>query len=225
MQNEKRPANARNWLWVILLVILANLVQLPLVQLSHGTTGHRLVWAVIYLGGFGIAVGLAAWRYRKLWRTYHYRRLIRQDWKLMVGAYLAMLVAEEGLNYLNMVLAHQTTTANNRAIATLMGQSPWVMVLMATTAICASPFLEEFTFRGILMDGCLSGMGRWVPILGSAIAFSLVHLSTTWVSGLLYAVMGGTFAYVYQRTGKIQATIILHGFNNLLAMGLLVLTL
>lgn len=226
MERGIKPAANQNWLWVILLVILANLVQLPLLQLSRGSVGHRVLWGAIYLGGFAVAVAIAAWRYRSLWReAFHWQRLTRRDWRLMVGGYLLMLVTEQVLSLLNYYVSHQTSTANNQAISRLLGQSPWTMVLMSLTAICASPFLEEFTFRGLLMDGCFGPQAFWVPIVVSGIAFSLVHASTTLISALIYAVMGGVFAYVYRKTGKIQATIILHAFNNLIAMGMMWVTL
>ncbi|MCF7523852.1 CPBP family intramembrane metalloprotease [Levilactobacillus brevis] len=59
----------------------------------------------------------------------------------------------------------------------------------------------------------------------SGIAFSIPHASSNPISWLLYAVMGGTLAYVYRRTGKLQSSILLHGFNNLVAVGLMLLTL
>lgn len=224
MQTTPRNGTV-NWLWVILLVVIANLVQLPVAFLSRGSGGARIGWAVVYVLGFVVAVAIAAWRYRKVWPHYQYRRLRGADWRLMIGAYVFIIVVEEVLNLLNFYVFHQTTTANNQAILDLVQRSPLTLVMMSLTAICASPFLEELTFRGLLMDGCLPEMGFWLPIVVSAVAFSLVHMSTTPASWLLYAMMGGSFAYVYRRTGKIQATIIMHAFNNLLAMGTLWLLL
>jgi len=230
MQRMQQRTGGGNWLWVILLVVLANVVQAPtqlpaLVKLSRGTLGQRSLWIGIYLLGFLLVVALAAWRYHQVAPQRTYQRLTGADWRLMLYAYIFIVVVEEGLNLVNWLVYHQSTTANNQAIIHTIQQSPVVYILMSITAICLSPFLEEFTFRGILMDGCLPQTGFWVPVLVSAVAFSLVHVNTTLASWLVYAVMGGAFAFVYQKTGKLQSTIIMHAVNNLLAMGLLWVTL
>jgi len=143
----------------------------------------------------------------------------------MVRGYVFVIVAQVLLGLLNNLFYHQTSTANNQAIASFMNQGPWTLVLLSLTAVLASPIIEEVTFRGLLVDGCFPANMFWIPIVVSGVAFSIVHMSSNPISWLIYAVMGGTFAYVYKRTGKLQSTIILHGFNNLIAVGAMLLSL
>lgn len=217
-QPQQRVSN-QNWLWLIILVILTGVIQRPLLKLTTPDLGSRLLWSGVYLLGFGVTVGLAAWVYHRI--RPGWSRLTTADWGLMVKGYLFILVVEQLLTWLNRVWFHQVSTANNQAIADLLQQGVWVQILLSATAICVSPFIEEFIFRGILIDGCFAGLSFWPPVIISGIAFALVHANSTLASWLIYAVMGGTFAYIYRRTGKLQSTIILHGINNLLAMGIL----
>ncbi|GEO70292.1 CPBP family intramembrane glutamic endopeptidase [Levilactobacillus acidifarinae] len=217
-QPQQRVSN-QNWLWLIVLVILTGVIQRPLLHLTTTNVGQQVLWGGIYLLGFGGTVGLAAWVYHRI--RPGWSRLTATDWGLMLKGYVFILVIEQLLTWLNRVGFHQVSTANNQAIADLLKQGVLVQILLSVTAICVSPFIEEFIFRGILMDGCLGGLSFWPPILISGVAFALVHANSTIASWLIYAVMGGTFAYIYRKTGKLQSTIILHGLNNLLAMGML----
>ncbi|AYM02894.1 CPBP family intramembrane glutamic endopeptidase [Levilactobacillus yiduensis] len=225
MSAKKRQfGSTMAWLWLILLVIILNIVQLPLLFLGHGTVGQRFVWAVIYLAGFAATIALGLWVYRQA-HPVKWQRLTGKDWWLMVKAYGFVILVEMILGIVNNLLYHQTSTANNQAISSFMGQGTLTMVMLSLTAVLASPVIEEITFRGILVDGCFPANMFWLPIVVSGVAFSIVHMSTNPVSWLIYAMMGGTFAYVYKRTGKLQSTIFLHGFNNLIAVGAMLLTL
>lgn len=212
------------WLWVILLVIILNIVQVPLLFLGNGTLGVRLLWSVVYLAGFIATIILGLWVYHRV-HPVKWQRLSGKDWWLMIRGYVFVIVVEMVLGVLNNLIYHQTSTANNQAIASFMGQGTLTLVLLSLTAVFASPIIEEVTFRGLLVDGCFPANMFWIPIIVSGVAFSIVHMSSNPISWLIYAVMGGTFAYVYKRTGKLQSTIILHGFNNLIAVGAMLWTL
>lgn len=212
------------WLWVILLVIILNIVQIPLLFLSNGTVVARLLWSVVYLVGFVAVITLGLWIYQRV-HPVKWQRLSGRDWWLMVRAYLFVIVVEMVLGMLNNLVYHQTSTANNQAITSYLSQGTLTLVLLSLTAVLASPIIEEITFRGLLVDGCFPAKMFWLPIVFSGVAFSIVHMSSNPISWLIYAMMGGTFAYVYKRTHKLQSTIILHAFNNLIAVGAMLLTL
>lgn len=223
MQQSKQTSAGWNWFWVIILLILTSLIQLPLLAIGRGTVLANVGWSILYLTGFGVTIGLAWWRYRLVHPRW--TALTAADWRLMIGGYAIIIVSEWLLGLVNQWWFHQSSTVNNQEIAQLLGRGPVVLVLLSTTAILASPILEEIIFRGLLIDGCLAGWSFWPPILASGIAFSLLHQSSNPVSWLIYAVMGGVFAYVYRRTDKIQSNVMMHAFNNLLAIGAMLMTL
>ncbi|MFC6261604.1 type II CAAX endopeptidase family protein [Levilactobacillus fujinensis] len=217
MQGKVKVGGAFGWLWLILMLIVTSVVQVPLVYIKGGTLAHQLMWAGLYLLGFVAAIAVGFWGYHRVHKGW--QRLTYNDWWLMVKGYGFIIISEIILGLANHIFYGETSTANNDALQQLMGRSSLTLVMLSLTAVFASPFLEELTFRGLLIDGCFPAKWFWVPVIASGVVFSLVHMSDNIISWLLYAIMGGTFAYIYKRTGKLQSTIILHGFNNLIAIG------
>lgn len=222
--NFKQLKSLKNIGWFVVMLILVTIVQIPLAFLSRGATWQQAIWAVIYVAGFTVAIGIGLWIYRGMVPG-KLQRLTGSDWGLMVKGYAFMMVVEMSLNVANIVIFKETGTKNNDLIATILGKSPLSLIMLSLTAVLASPVLEELTFRGILMSGCFSKDHFWLPIIVSGVVFSLVHQSDNPISWLIYAIMGGTFAYVYRKTGKLQTTIFMHGFNNLIAMLAMVTTI
>ncbi|KRO00276.1 metal-dependent membrane protease [Levilactobacillus paucivorans] len=222
--NSAQKQNFINIGWFLVMLILVTIVQIPLAFLSRGASWQRGLWAVVYAAGFLVAIAIGLWIYRRIVPG-KWQRLTGQDWRLMVKGYVFMMVVEMSLNIVNMLVFKETSTKNNDLIATILGKSPLSLIMLSLTAVLASPVLEELTFRGILVSGCFSKERFWLPIVASGIVFSLVHQSDNLISWLIYAIMGGTFAYVYRKTGKLQTTIFMHGFNNLIAMLLMVTTI
>lgn len=76
-----------------------------------------------------------------------------------------------------------------------------------------APIFEEILFRKFLIDRTIR-YGAKVSIILSAVIFALFHGN---LNQFFYALlMGGFFAYVYIKTGKIVYTIILHIIVNVL---------
>ena len=76
-----------------------------------------------------------------------------------------------------------------------------------------APICEEILFRKFLIDRTIK-YGAKVSIILSAVLFAFFHGN---LNQFFYAfLMGGFFAYVYIRTGKITYTIILHAIVNIM---------
>ena len=76
-----------------------------------------------------------------------------------------------------------------------------------------APICEEILFRKFLIDKTIK-YGAKVSIILSAVLFAFFHGN---LNQFFYAfLMGGFFAYVYIKTGKITYTIILHSIVNLM---------
>lgn len=84
----------------------------------------------------------------------------------------------------------------------------WINLLIISIF---APICEEILFRKFLIDRTIK-YGAKVSIILSAVLFALFHGN---LNQFFYAfLMGGFFAYVYIRTGKITYTIILHAIVN-----------
>lgn len=86
----------------------------------------------------------------------------------------------------------------------------WLNLLLISII---GPIFEEIIFRKFLIDRTIK-YGAKVSILISALIFGLFHGN---LNQFFYAfLLGGFFAYIYIKTGKIKYTIILHIIVNLM---------
>ncbi len=98
-----------------------------------------------------------------------------------------------------------------------MSNDPATLILLA---VILAPVFEEIVFRGIIMKGLLNkGLKPKPAIFISAIAFGLVH-GNPWqlVGGIL---LGSVLGLVYYKTKSLLLPILLHAFNNLISVLLL----
>ncbi|MGP1462773.1 CPBP family intramembrane glutamic endopeptidase [Tannerella sp.] len=79
--------------------------------------------------------------------------------------------------------------------------------------VIAAPVLEEFIFRGIILDGLLKRYSPTKSILVSSLLFGLVHLNPwQFVTGFIIGIFSG---WVYYRTRSLSFSIIIHAAANL----------
>lgn len=87
----------------------------------------------------------------------------------------------------------------------------WTQILLITIL---APISEEVCFRGFLFGGFRSRFSFPVAAIGAGLVFGLLHYSTGWSTVPQLAVLGATFALVYEKTGSIWPPIIFHALNN-----------
>ena len=98
---------------------------------------------------------------------------------------------------------------NTGIIQMMTGSNPFWRILVAGIT---APIVEEMVFRKLLIDRVVK-YGEWVAILTSGIMFGMFHGN---FSQFFFAtLLGGFFAYIYVRTGKIWYTMFLHATVNL----------
>lgn len=87
-------------------------------------------------------------------------------------------------------------------------------------ALCigvVGPIIEEFIFReGVEGYMLRNGVNKWVAIIGSALAFGIIHLNPAQVP--FAAAMGIILGILYYKSGNIVLTSILHILNNSVAV-------
>ena len=90
---------------------------------------------------------------------------------------------------------------------------------MLLVAGVLAPIAEEVAFRGLLYRWLRERVGIGLGMLGSALAFSVLH----GIAGLIpaIAVLGLILAWVYERSGSIWAPIVVHGAYNAIVTTLL----
>lgn len=98
--------------------------------------------------------------------------------------------------------------------------TPWQRLAFALTGAVVAPLGEEAFFRGYVYTALRERKGVAVATGGSALIFALLHLAPATAACVIF-LMGIALASVYQRTGSLWVSILMHSVNNLLTFILL----
>lgn len=121
------------------------------------------------------------------------------------AAYLLNLV---GLGLTALISLVKGSPVNNILQSAVNSSDPRLTFLFG---VLIAPALEEYVFRGILLDK-LRGYGEGLCIFASGLFFGLFHAN---LNQLPYAfALGAIFAYVVLRTGTILWSVLLHMIVN-----------
>jgi uncharacterized protein len=138
-----------------------------------------------------------------------------------LGGGIAALVLGTAVSWLTEKLFGSFGSAAGDALAKTDG-SRWVVYAFALCAVVGAPIFEELCFRGLAFAALArSAARRGIPAvpfatIGSALLFALVHLEPVRIPVLL--TIGLVLSLLRARTGRVGASIVAHGLNNLVAV-------
>jgi membrane protease YdiL (CAAX protease family) len=200
------------------------------VQAQLGTPPVLFLIVMTLVSTGGTALVLYLWRRRA---TPHERQASlhrlrhRRTWVWALAAGLATFLFSSLMSAGGRALGLDLQPSNLDLIREGFARYP---VFLGLFAVVLAPLYEELLFRRVLF-GRLWQAG-W-PVLGvvlSSLVFALVHelpglngkpLASTVFLLLVYAGMGGVFAWVYHRTQTLWAPIVAHILNNAIALAVL----
>ena len=213
-----------------MIALLFILIQLPpeaMVILKHQPRLNGT--AIVTIGCFIlIFVGIILWA-KKIWQQNN--RTVKQSLSTgksigyVIWGYVAIYAGQIVLGTLNIMLYHQTQTANNNEVSKIMANNMMVMVVFGLSTVLLTPIAEELIFRGVLTNLFFKPNQFWPKLILSGFIFSIGHMSTTVISFLIYFYMGMVLAFLYQKTGQLKLSIALHGLNNLIAISQMIMIL
>jgi len=90
--------------------------------------------------------------------------------------------------------------------------------------VIVAPVTEEVCFRGMLFGGIRTRLPLWAAALAAGAVFGALHYTTGPSAVVPLIALGAVFSVVYEKTGSIWVTILMHAFNNGLALLFLNLT-
>ena len=93
----------------------------------------------------------------------------------------------------------------------------FLIMLLVTGTI--APFVEEVTFRGLILRWLEPRFGTVIAITGSSLLFATVHTVPMLIPALTVA--GIAFALISRKSGSLWPAIILHGAFNMTMTSLL----
>jgi len=206
----------------LLFLSLALIVTLGFAQLqaidTHAT-GPRAVISTLVSIGFLLFSLAMIWllimqRYRSTWDALGLRNVSWQ-WFAAVPLIFAFLIFTDVLVLRTMVSlfgpaatwpAPLTTTTLDAM------QQPALEVLTILTGVVLTPIVEELLFRGVLYQALRRKHSVGNAALLSALIFALMHGSI--VLFIPLTVMGIVLAFVYERSGSLIPTMLVHACNN-----------
>ena len=94
-------------------------------------------------------------------------------------------------------------------------------IILTFSALVAAPIFEEILFRRVLYNFCASRMGVAASMITTSFIFAAMHMTLLQLPGLFAMAM--VWQYIYLKERNLTITILLHFFNNLAAMGMLLL--
>jgi sodium transport system permease protein len=104
-----------------------------------------------------------------------------------------------------------------RLMEVLMKQSAsWPLPLALAVLALAPALCEETAFRGVMLAGLARTGSRTVAVVGSAIAFGIVHVHP--IHALIAATVGLVLGHATLRTRSLLAGVFLHFVNNATAV-------
>lgn len=143
------------------------------------------------------------------------RGLDKEDWKFLVryipASYILYLLG----NGLVVWIFGEGEAINQQAIEGMFEFVPaWQMFIMI---VLVAPVVEELLFRGLILFSGKQLETTWFRLIISAALFGAIHNPTNIQSVYSYVGMGFIFSYAAKRTQSVEAPIIYHFLNNLLA--------
>lgn len=143
------------------------------------------------------------------------RGLNKEDWnflvKYMPSSYFLYLFG----NALVIKLFGEAEAANQLAVEGMFDYVPvWQMFIMI---VLVAPVVEELLFRGLILFSGERLETTWLRLILSAVLFGMIHSPTNIQSFYSYVGMGFIFSYAGKKTQSIEAPIIFHFLNNLVA--------
>ncbi len=97
--------------------------------------------------------------------------------------------------------------------------SAWQIAALIITATAAAPLFEEIVFRKALCGALSRSCGYFPAVVLTAIVFGAMHFSWQQLPGLIFFSI--VWQLIYRRSGSLSTAVILHFFNNLFSVAML----
>ncbi len=95
---------------------------------------------------------------------------------------------------------------------------PWVFAITVLLSCVIGPLAEECFFRGVLYPALKQKTSRWVAMGLSGALFGMIH--TNLIGFLPIMLLGCLLAYIYERSGSLTGSFLVHAAHNSLLMGM-----
>lgn len=218
---RRLPLGVADLLLIVILSLGASRFLMPLLlgvfDIAPLQAGNRTAAVLILLTAQTLMLFAVVYLVAVRWRGVHWEELgfwpLPDSWAWRAVA-IALLAfpAVNIVSWLQMQVTGQPLDNPQMEVLAPKGFSWSSYAGMLLVAGVLAPIVEEIAFRGLLYRWLRERLGVGVGMVGSALAFSVLH----GIAGLIpaIAVLGLILAWVYERTGSIWAPVIVHGVYN-----------
>ena len=194
---------------IFLFIVFIVLSQLPLLLIeSHYSIG---IIAPLVILCYLILIGILFYIVKRVKGESPFKKVTGKNIRFILAAYVVMILAKGILLTLMTKFYHQTISANDQAINSLVTDK--TSLLMTILVIVLVPITEELLYRGVFTSFFFKNQPFWQVAI-SGVIFGLMHSSTNFISALIYVTMGWILAYVYVHTRNLSNSLTLHILNN-----------
>jgi membrane protease YdiL (CAAX protease family) len=130
---------------------------------------------------------------------------------LGIGVVSGLLFALVARGYVLLLSQFGTFSEIFRTAREQLEMVPNLRISYAVIAIVFAPFAEEYLFRGLLFRALDREWGGWRALVGSASFFAIYHQPLAWFPVFL---VGLTTAFVFKKTGRLAAAVVVHMVYN-----------
>ena len=136
---------------------------------------------------------------------------------------LAIMIAGGGVTLLWSTLAELCNIQFGvpPTVAAALSRDSWLVTALLVTALLAAPVFEEIFFRRALFDALRYFLPGWAAVILASLAFAAMHMSLLQLPGLW--LMGALWQKIYLKNGTLYSSVILHFFNNVIAVIMLLI--
>lgn len=175
-----------------------------------------------------LILAIIAFPYKKMLKEvpFKWSQFKLKDVGIGVLTTILVVLANGVISIIGEQFSYASSSDNQEAISELSVSFP-ILILVATVLV--APFVEEFFYRKLIMGHIFKDYAK-TGLVVSSILFGLSHFSIHSLTDnfnpfniLSYVMMGFFFGWVYYKTKRIEAAIMAHLMNNLLATGILLI--
>ncbi len=205
---------------LFLLMALSSSILLELIAPQNGNGDGEIGPYVLAAAAMAqVAFLMSVWlfavsKYQIRWRSLGFsRRPGRKEVLFAIAAFIGAMAVQ--VIYFSILDAVGVDTES--AIDSIFDEeSMAVLVMLSILALVVAPVAEEVFYRGFVFGGLTRRFGfRW-GVVGSGALFSLSHVEPITLFPLL--VLGILLAWVYYRTESLWTPVMVHFFNNSVAV-------
>lgn len=167
-------------------------------------------WSTISFAIATVIILILTTRDKQFWKVFSKPRLSMPEvigWGIIGFAlvYVGQIIGAQIEIKLFGIEAGSENTAN---IGEIMRAAP----IMILSTVLFAPILEEIIFRRVIFGSLIQKFNFWISAIASGLVFAAIHLEFEHL--LLYAICGLVFAFIYNYTRSIIASIISHMMLN-----------